>query len=176
MQRSVSYATSTCLNIIFTIFYSLTSFWEGDDGNLEGTKGLRTYTSFSFSASFCIYRERQHHHHLPFMGNLYATWCEQPDYPSAGLDRQVFTAAHKTRVSLSWVNDRVGGPCQPGAWTRARSTLQFTPSGQGGGGVGGGGVGGGRRKDEADDRRNEAVNQTSAKTKKDRQGNAAGQT
>lgn len=43
-------------------------------------------------------------------------------------------------------------------------------------GWGGGGVGGGRRKDEADDRRNEAVNQTSAKTKKDRQGNAAGQT
>lgn len=75
------------------------------------------------------------------MGNLYATWCEQPDYPSAGLDRQVFTAAHKTRVSLSWVNDRVGGPCQPGAWTRARSTLQFTPSGQGGG-VGGLGAGG----------------------------------
>lgn len=98
-----------------------------------GTKGLRTYTSFSFSASFCIYRNRQHHHHLP---NLYATWCAQLDYPSAGLDRQVFTAAHKTRVSLSSVNDRVGGPCQPGAWTRARSTLQFTPSGQG---VGAGG-------------------------------------
>lgn len=40
-------------------------------------------------------------------------------------------------MSLSWVNDRVGGPCQPGAWTRARSTLQFTPSGQGGLGAGG---------------------------------------
>lgn len=60
-------------------------------------------------------------------------------------------------MSVSWVNDRVGGPCQPGAWTRALSTLQFTPSGQGGRG--------GRRKDEVDDRRNEAVTQMSAKTK-----------
>ncbi len=60
-------------------------------------------------------------------------------------------------MSLSWVNDRVGGPCQPGAWTRALPTLQFTPSGQGGRGE--------RRKDEVDDRRNEAVTQTSAKTK-----------
>lgn len=60
-------------------------------------------------------------------------------------------------MSLSWVNDRVGGPCQPGAWTRTLPTLQFTPSGQGGRGE--------RRKDEVDDRRNEAVTQTSAKTK-----------
>lgn len=60
-------------------------------------------------------------------------------------------------MSVSWVNDRVGGPCQPGAWTWALSTLQFTPSGQGGRG--------GRRKDEVDDRRNEAVTQMSAKTK-----------
>lgn len=66
-------------------------------------------------------------------------------------------SAHKTWMSLSWVNDRVGGPCQPGAWTRVLSTLQFTPSGQGGRG--------GRRKDEVDDRRNEAVTQMSAKTK-----------
>lgn len=60
-------------------------------------------------------------------------------------------------MSLSWVNDRVGGPCQPGAWTRALPTLQFTPSGHGGRGEG--------RKDEVDDRRNEAVTQMSAKTK-----------
>lgn len=60
-------------------------------------------------------------------------------------------------MSLSWVNDRVGGPCQPGAWTRALPTLQFTPSGQGRRGE--------RRKDEMVDRRNEAVTQTSAKTK-----------
>lgn len=60
-------------------------------------------------------------------------------------------------MSLSWVNDRVGGPCQPGAWTRALCTLQFTPSGQGGRGK--------ERKDEVDDRRNEAVTQMSAKTK-----------
>lgn len=60
-------------------------------------------------------------------------------------------------MSLSWVNDRVGGPCQPGARTRTLSTLQFTPSGQGGRVE--------RRKDEVDDRRNEAVNQVSAKTK-----------
>lgn len=66
-------------------------------------------------------------------------------------------SAHKTWMSLSWVNDRVGGPCQPGAWTRALPTLQFTPSGQRGRGE--------RRKDEVDDRRNEAVTQMSAKTK-----------
>lgn len=66
-------------------------------------------------------------------------------------------SAHKTWMSLFWVNDRVGGPCQPGAWTSALSTLQFTPSGQGGRG--------GRQKDEVDDRRNEAVTQMSAKTK-----------
>lgn len=60
-------------------------------------------------------------------------------------------------MSLSWVNDRVGGPCQPEAWTRALLTLQFTPSGQRGRGK--------RRKDEVDDGRNEAVTQMSAKTK-----------
>ena len=59
-------------------------------------------------------------------------------------------------MRLSWVNDRVGGPCQPRAWTGSLPTLQFTPSGQGGGE---------RRKDEVDDRRNEAVTQMSAKTK-----------
>lgn len=61
-------------------------------------------------------------------------------------------------MSLSWVNDRVGGPCQPAAWSRALPTLQFTPSGQGGRGE--------RRKDEVDDRRNEAVTHMSAKTKR----------
>lgn len=121
----------------------------------EGTQDIHI---ISFSASFCICHNHQHHHHLPFIGNPYATSHWQLDYPSASLDRQVFTAAHKTRMSLFWVNDRVGGPCQPGAWTRALSTLQFTPSGQEGRG--------GRRNDEADDRRNEAVNQMSAKTKK----------
>lgn len=60
-------------------------------------------------------------------------------------------------MSLSWVNDRVGGPCQPGAWSRALPTLQFTPSGQGGRGE--------ERKDEVGDRRNEAVTHVSAKTK-----------
>lgn len=68
-----------------------------------------------------------------------------------------FHSAHKTWMSLSWVNDRVGGPCQPGAWTRALPTLQFTPSGQRGRGEG--------RKAEVDDRRNEAVTHVSAKTK-----------
>lgn len=61
-------------------------------------------------------------------------------------------------MSLSWVNDRVGGPCQPAAWSRALPTLQFTPSGQGGRGE--------RRKDEVDDRRNEAVTHMSAENKK----------
>lgn len=60
-------------------------------------------------------------------------------------------------MSLSWVNDRVGGPCQPGDWTRALPTLQFTPSGQRGRGEG--------RKDEVDHRRSEAVTQMPAKTK-----------
>lgn len=60
-------------------------------------------------------------------------------------------------MSLSWVNDRVGGPCQPGAWTRALPNLQFTPSGPWGRGE--------LRKDDADDRRNKAVTQMSTKTK-----------
>lgn len=61
------------------------------------------------------------------------------------------------RPSLSWLNDRVEGPCQPGEWTRDLPNLQFTPPGQGGRGKG--------RKDDVDDRRNEAVTQMSAKTK-----------
>lgn len=58
-------------------------------------------------------------------------------------------SAYKMWTSLSCVNDRLGGPCQSGVWTGALPTLQFTSSGQGGRGDG--------RKDEVDDRKNEAV-------------------
>lgn len=56
-------------------------------------------------------------------------------------------------MSLSWVNDRVEGPCQPGAWTRDLPNLQFTPPGQRGRGKG----------RNVDGRRNEAVTQMSTK-------------
>lgn len=94
--------------------------------------------------------------HYNINWSSYATTSKQLDYPSAVLTDKP-SQSSETWIILSWVNDRVGGPCQPPAWTGTLTTLQFTPSGQRGMIE--------RRKDEVDDRRNEAVNQMSAKTK-----------
>lgn len=130
-----------------------TPFW-GSNG--DNVKIIHSNTSVKFVRSnstiiIIIIRGNSQQHTLELLCNHKQTaWLSAvlTDKPSQ---------SSETWMSLSWVNDRVGGPCQPRAWTGTLTTLQFTPSGQRGRIE--------RRKDEVDDRRNEAVNQMSAKTK-----------
>lgn len=84
MQKSVSYATPTCLNIIFTVFYSLRSLWEGDDANLGRRDSGRTH---------------QYLHRFL----LYLSWPPAPS--SSPIHRKPlcnFALAARLSVSQSW--------------------------------------------------------------------------